>query len=297
MDNQNRIEEKALKYSMAGAFLLAIWGIIMAVIASSNAIMLDGMFNLLSGIMSYFFIEITRLVSGKATRDYPLGYFAFESLLVFIKGATILVLIVMAVYSNIKVLLSGGREPALGLMSLYVALAVLGCVVLYAISRSGYKKTGSEILQAETRAWLVNAVISGSIGVALGITVLLQGTSLGWIDRYVDQILVILMSLVFIKDPLVFMKNGLKELLLAAPQTEFAEPFNQKILPLKDQLGAKDLKLEILKTGRRIWVNVFFTPEEETIKMSEFAAVKEKLSETAKEVYENTQIEVFLQAA
>ena len=73
MDNQYRIEEKALKYSMVGAFLLAIWGIIMALIASSNAIMLDGMFNLLSGIMSYFFIEITRLVSGKATRDYPLG--------------------------------------------------------------------------------------------------------------------------------------------------------------------------------------------------------------------------------
>ncbi len=80
------------------------------------------------------------------------------------------------------------------------------------------------------------------------------------------------------------------------PKAEFSEPFNSRILPLKDHLGAKDLKLEILKTGRRIWVNVFFTPEEETIKMSEFAAVKEKLSETAKEVYENTQIEVFLQA-
>ena len=43
--------------------------------------------------------------------------------------------------SYVKVLLSGGREPALGVMSIYVVLAVLGCMVLYAISKSGYKKT------------------------------------------------------------------------------------------------------------------------------------------------------------
>jgi len=30
---------------------------------------------------SNFSIEITRLVSGKKPREYPLGYFAFESLL------------------------------------------------------------------------------------------------------------------------------------------------------------------------------------------------------------------------
>jgi len=43
-----------------------------------------------------------------------------------------------------------------------------------------------EILQAETKAWLVNAVISGAIWVAFAIAMLLKGTSLGWIDRYID---------------------------------------------------------------------------------------------------------------
>jgi len=45
MNDQAQIEEKALKKSMIGAFILAIWGIAMAAVASSGAIMLDGMFN------------------------------------------------------------------------------------------------------------------------------------------------------------------------------------------------------------------------------------------------------------
>lgn len=295
MNEQSLIEEKALKQMMVGAFLLAAWGIVMASMTSSGAIMLDGMFNFLSGIMSYFFMEITRLVSGKTTRDYPLGYFAYESLLLFIKGATILVLLVMAVYYSVRMLLAGGRDPELGLMALYVVVAVIGCLVLYAISRAGFKKTGSELLQAENRAWLINAVASGAIGVALGITMLLKGTSLGWIARYVDQILVIALSLAFIKDPLVFMKNGLRELVLAAPQREFALPYEDRIIPLMEQVGARKLSLEVMKTGRRMWVTVRFTPDKDTIHLHEFAQVQKKFNKIAKEVYENTDTEVILE--
>ena len=67
---------------------------------------------------SNFSIEITCLVSGKETREYPLGYFAFGVSLRLAKGASILVLLLMALYSNIGVLLSGGRESVLGLLTI-----------------------------------------------------------------------------------------------------------------------------------------------------------------------------------
>ena len=295
MNSMNLIEEKALKRSMVGAFLLAVWGIVMASVSGSGVILLDGMFNLISGIMSFFSIEITRLISGKVTRKYPLGYFAFESLIVLAKGASILVLLLMALYSSIGVLLSGGREPVLGLLTIYVALAVLGCVVLFLTCRRGFKQTGSEILQAETQSWLVNAVVSGAIGVAFGITMLLTGTPLGWIDRYIDQILVIILSFLFIKDPLVLMKSGVKELLLASPQKQYVKPFEEKLLPLRDQLRARTLAVEIIKTGRRLWLTVRFDPMDDEIRVSDFMQVKAKLSKIAREVYENTDTEIILE--
>ncbi len=295
MSKSISIEEKALKKSMAGALLLAVWGLVMAGASGSSVVLLDGMFNMISGIMSYFSIEITRLISGKETRNFPLGYFAFESLFVLAKGATILVLLLMALYSNIGVLLSGGREPVLGLLTIYVVVAVLGCVILYFICKKGLRQTGSEILLAETKAWLVNAVISGAIGIAFGITMLLKGTPLGFIDRYIDQILVIVLSLIFIKDPLVLMKSGIKELLLAAPRDSLIEPFQKKLLPLKDQLQARSMAIELIKTGRRLWLTVRLDPPGDQIGVDEFMEFKATISQAAREVYENTQTEVILE--
>ena len=297
MNDQKFMEEGVLKKLLVGALLLAVWGIVMAIASDSSVILLDGMFNLISAIMSFFSIEILRLVSGKETRDYPLGYFAFESLFVLIKGASIMILLLMALYSAIKKLVTGGGEPALGLMTVYVVLAVLGCLVLYILARRGFKKTGSEILEAEKQSWFINMVVSAAIGVAFGVTMLLQQTSLGWIAKYVDQILVIIFSIVFFKDPIILMKNGLKELLLAAPQREYAAPFENKNLPLKDELGAKKLSLEILKTGRRMWVTVKIDPKERTIDVDEFMKMREKLRGIARKVYGNTDTAVILERA
>jgi len=291
------MEEGVLKKLLVGALLLAAWGIVMAIASDSSVILLDGMFNLISAIMSFFSIEILRLVSGKETREYPLGYFAFESLFVLIKGASIMILLLMALYSAIKKLVTGGGEPALGLMTVYVVLAVLGCLVLYILARRGFKKTGSEILEAEKQSWFINMVVSAAIGIAFGVTMLLQQTSFGWIAKYVDQILVIIFSIIFFKDPIILMKKGLKELLLAAPQREFAAPFEEKILPLKEELGANKLALEILKTGRRIWLTVKVDPKEATINVDEFMKVREKISGIAQKVYENTDTEVILERA
>lgn len=73
MSEQSRIEENALKKSMVGALVLAVWGLVMAAMSKSGAVMLDGMYNLISAIMTFFSIEITRLIFGKGTREVNLN--------------------------------------------------------------------------------------------------------------------------------------------------------------------------------------------------------------------------------
>lgn len=295
MNTQQEVEEKALKASMLGAFILAVWGLVIAALSQSGAVLLDGMYNLISAIMSFFSIEITRLIFGKETREYPLGYFAFESLFVFIRGTAILVLVLMAMYANVVVLISGGREPALGLLTLYVGLAVIGCFGLYGVLRKSLQKADSDLLRAEAKAWLLNGAVTGAIGLAFVVVIFIQDTALGWVARYVDQVLVIGMSLLFIKEPLVLMRSGLKELLLAAPQEAFSKPFIERILPLKTQLGARNLSFEILKTGRRMWVTIFMDPVEDTLQVESFMDTKRHLQAIAREIHPNAQTELILE--
>jgi len=95
-------------------------------------------------------------------------------------------------------------------------------------------------------------------------------------------------SFIFVKDPIVLMKSGIKELLLAAPQDQYVKPFQEKLLPLKDQLHARAMAVEIIKTGRRLWLTIRFDPRDDDIRVDDFMQVKATLSKVAREVYENT---------
>ena len=91
------------------------------------------------------------------------------------------------------------------------------------------------------------------------------------------------------------MKSGIKELLLAAPQDQYVKPFQEKLLPLKDQLHARAMDVEIIKTGRRLWLTIRFDPRDDDIRVYDFMQVKSTLSKAAREVYENTQTDVLLE--
>jgi len=55
------------------------------------------------------------------------------------------------------------------------------------------------------------------------------------------------------------------------------------------------MAVEIIKTGRRLWLTVKFDPRDDEIKVDDFMKVKATLSKAAREVYENTETEVLLE--
>ncbi|QSH40276.1 cation transporter [Lentisphaerota bacterium ZTH] len=293
-DRHSIVEFKALKISMIGAFLLAVWGVGMGMYTSSGAIMLDGLFNLISACMTLLSMKVTELIAGKESKQFPLGFFAFETMFVLVKGISILILIILALYFNIRVLLAGGHKPQLGIMTFYVLVAVGGCFYVYWRVRSRNRMAGSEILAAEGKGWLFNGLISSAIGVAFVIAMFLRSTSLGWICRYVDQILVILLSIVLIRDPVVLIVNSMHELLLGAPGEEYIRPYQIALEPLKERLGLNAMQLDVIKTGRRIWLTATITPRGDGILLKDLAGHEKAIREAASAVNVNTSTLVVL---
>ena len=64
---------------------------------------------------------------------------------------------------------------------------------------------------------------------------------------------------------------------------------------MKDQLNARAMAVEIIKTGRRLWLTIRFDPRDDEIKVDDFMKVRAVLCQAAREVYENTQTEVLLE--
>lgn len=287
-------ESRALIISAVGAGILALWGGIMASISGSSAILLDASFNLLSAVVSFASLRIAKLTESGTSRHYPIGFFAFEPLIVVIKGITILILIAFAVGSNIPVILAGGREPALGLMAVYVFPAVILCALLYWACHIGHKQSNSDILKAEKNAWFINGVISGAIGVALVLVIIIQETSFGWVGRYIDQILVVLFSLAFISDPIKLIKNGMRELTLAMPPIEHTKPIYRSLKGLAQEYEIEIVDIFITKLGRKTWVSIYVDPKRESMTFKSYERFVEDVSCKVDKPYTVTEVDVIL---
>ena len=287
-------ESKALIGSAVGAGVLALWGGVMALVSESSAILLDASFNLLSAVVSFASLRIAQLAQSGTSRHYPIGYYAFEPLIVVIKGITILILIAFAVGSNIPVLLAGGREPAIALMAIYVFPAVAICAFMYWVCHVGYNQSRSDILKAEKNAWFINGVISGAIGVALILVLLLQGTALGFVDRYIDQILVVLFSLAFIGDPIKLIKNGMRELTLATPPIEHTKPIYRGLRGLAQEYEIELVDIFIAKLGRKTWVSIYVDPKRESMTFKSYERFVEDVKQKIDKPYATTEVDVIL---
>ncbi|MGL4347541.1 MAG: cation transporter, partial [Chitinophagaceae bacterium] len=65
---------------------MAVYGLGMAYYTQSDAIFLDGAFNLLSALISAGSLIISYVVNKDYTDNHPAGFYAYESFMVFIKG-------------------------------------------------------------------------------------------------------------------------------------------------------------------------------------------------------------------
>ncbi len=284
------IERIGIGISVLGATIMAIFGLIMAYLTESDAILLDGMFNLFSVVLSTGSLIISMFVTKGYTKHHPLGFYAYESFIIFIKGLFILGLVVMSLYSNITVLLSGGRVPNIvGMLSYSIPALFINILTLLACYFT-YKKANTELLFAEFSAWKLNTLITGVIAVSLVIVFFLKDTSLGWIDRYIDQILVIVLCILTIMDPIYLITNSFKELMLRSVNNESTEHINSLI---KQQFESDSFNLEdiyVLKLGRAMWITIDLSILDKNLSLEKYINFQNDIKEMFTQKYSNTEV-------
>jgi len=94
--DKTKQEKRYLKISALGNVLVGCIGIVVAAVSSSQAIMLDGTFNLTYFATGLFTIKLTSMVAGGDDERFPHGYAFFKPLVNGIKGMLVLGVSVMA---------------------------------------------------------------------------------------------------------------------------------------------------------------------------------------------------------
>ncbi len=249
-------ESSTLAFSALMALLIGCAGIVATLASNSQAILLDGLFNLIYFSVALVTIKVSKLASRPDSASYPFGYSYFESLVNLCKGLLILGVSIFALVDAIAALLTGGREIAAGLAVLYALFATVACSLTAWVMHRSQRHVSSPLVAADKLNWLVNSVISAAVLAAFCLVMLFE--HLGWraILPYVDSVLVIAVVVLCLGVPVRMASQALSELLNKTPDEAVAEPVRQAVARGLADIDTQEVRVRMVRPGRLLYVIV-----------------------------------------
>lgn len=251
MASSNESAERRLLTLSAGANLASAGlGLTFAVLTRSQAILLDGLFDVTYFIAAVFTIKVATLVTREDDDRFPLGFVFFEPLVNGLKGVLVLGVCLMAFADAVSALLSGGREIAAGFAMLYGVIAAVLCVVMAHLMRKRNRRLGSPLIRVDADNWTVNGMISACVVLAFGSIIVLSRTPWSWFTPFVDPLIVVTVIAFSISVPVRMAWQALMELLNRTPSTAVTTQVRDAIEEALAGLPVRELFVRVVQPGR-----------------------------------------------
>jgi cation diffusion facilitator family transporter len=258
----NPIEIRAFRISALGFLIISVLGIVFAILAKSQAILLDGVYALVSVVMTVLAAQVARMVEKPSSEKFHFGYAHFEPLLNLIRGLLILAICAYALVSTIEVLIRGGREIHAEVAIFYTALSAVWSAAIFGYQRRLARKLGSPSLAVDARAWLVDGVLYVGETAAFVVYFLLLPTVLGPWLRYADPIFVLLVVGFLIKVPVMTIREGAREVLHRAPRPDVQQDVHQRLAKALAGVLVRTVRARMVEVGRFFFILVHVVVDE-----------------------------------
>ncbi|MGK7884792.1 MAG: cation diffusion facilitator family transporter [Crocosphaera sp.] len=292
--NQEKIEKIGLNLSIFVTLFMSVLGISFGIFIQSEAILLDGFFNVVSFIMALITLGVAWLQKQPENEHFNFGYLSFIPLVNLIKGLLIFLLSLFALTSAITAILQGGRTLNANIAVIYALIASGGCLITALIQKKIAQKTRSVMIEVDAKNWLVNGLVSLSVGIAFTVIIFIKNTPLSWFIPYADSTLVIIIVLITIPVPIKVIIESLKQLLLASPSINIKENITQLFESTASPFPLEKYWLRITKIGNTIFVSIYWLlpPEYNPKGIEELDNIREEISTVIHQNYPDLIIDI-----
>lgn len=272
-------EERLLRFSFVCSLLFTITEVTMAFVLHSYSILMDGVYDVADLVLLGPFLVLVPLLYKPVTEKHPYGYSQFESVFLIVKYGILLFAMIWMIIENIRSILNGGHTIAFGRVAVYELVIGVLCVAVYCVLRYKSRKSLTPTIAAELYLWKQD--IANSIGLSAGFfaQIALSRTPLRWLVPYMDSVIAIVMAGILIREPVQSIAQGLRELVLMAPDAETMGRIREEVNGILEEYLYSCTFLDVIQTGRKIWVEVYLTPDQVTgtIDVRHWAAIRAKI--------------------
>lgn len=272
-------ESYLLKISTLGTLFFAVLGIAWGWTVKSEMILFDGMYSLGGVILSLLALIGSIYINKKDYENYPFGKRMIEPLIVIIKSLAIFIMCIYSLTGSIKELITGGNEVQYGYALIYALISTLGCGIAYFFLKKKGKAINSSLVNIESSQWLMDTLLSLGVLVGFLIANILQHTEFIWFNKYLDPLMVIICSSVFIKMPIKSFSDGLKEILEFKADDSITLEIDKLVEGIEREYNFEEAITRVSKTGSDLRIEIdFIYNEKSNIKaLDEMDRLREKI--------------------
>lgn len=258
-----KTEKQLLTQSVLFALMFAIVGIVVGIITQSYVIAFDGLYSIMSVMLSLFALVSYRFMSKHDWKRYPFGKTAVEPLVILVQNSILLMVLLFSVGGAIMTLASGGRMVDTSIALSYSTLSALGCLIITLYIHHQSKKVRSGMLKAETTHWMFDTIVSFGVLLTFVLISLMDHFNV-WVSYIplVDPFVVILMGLAFIKMPLVQVIEAIKEIIGIHEEGDVSSTIKSLIKRLEKEYIFKESFLRVSSGRQMIWIEIDFVVDE-----------------------------------
>lgn len=249
-------EHAALQFSMAASAVGGVIGVAFAVASGSDAVLLDGVYSLVSFGMAWVAARITGMILAPSTVHFPFGKAALEPVVNLVRAAVILIVLTYAGISAVGALSGGGAPAAAGPAVVYGLLVGLGGLAVARRQSALAQESGSAILAVDAASWRADGAISLSVGAAFVVALGLSWAGLqAWVS-YVDPVTVLLLGAYLVREPWAQVRKAAGELLVEAPPVELQDQVFAAVDRALADVPCEEREIKLWKLGRHLTVRV-----------------------------------------
>ena len=270
-------EKNMLALSAIGALFFAVLGVAWGIIIDSSMIIFDGLYSLISLFLSVLAICVTRYINKSDFEKFPFGKWVLEPITVVFNSILLTIMCVINFVNSAKEILAGGKVVDADLALGYSIISILGCLLVYRILAKNNKEVASGIVGAEINQWLMDTLVSVAVLVGFLICIILNKTSLSYFSKYIDPLMVLITSSIFIKVPVTTLIKNFKEILNRNADKDINDEIYTIVKDVEKEYNFEDSITRVSKIGKelRIEIDFVFNEKSKLNKLEEMDNVRE----------------------
>lgn len=287
-----KIEKRVMKLSLIGSIMFLLAEVFIAIYTHSHAVLMDCVYDLTDLMMlGPFYLLIPQLYK-PVTERHPYGFAQVESLFIIIKTGILIFITGQLIIESIQMILDGGHLVDAGFVAGFELFVSLTCFVMFIVLNRLRKKYSSPTITAELWIWKLDTLSTLGVGAAFLGQVIIEMTPLAWLAPYVDPGIAMVVGILLLKEPVIMFIEGIKNLILFAPKKEILDDVRENVEKCLEGHALKINFLDVIKTGRKVWVEVYFVQEEDLVSITELKLIHSKIHESLKDKFDQLYVEV-----